>query len=373
MKANRLVRCLMALVCAAGAGGCAGLGDGTFLGDSRSAEAVIADRLLLEAADQGRLEHAMFALELGADVDATERNLDRTPLMLASDHGFEPIVQLLLAMGAHADTQSEEGWTALMYAVNGGQAAIVRQLLASGADPEATDPQSGFSALMLASLLGDVDTIAALAGAGADVTRRAGDEGDTPLVLAAANAGTRAPLAVAELLVRGAEIETPNDGGVTPLIAAVLAANLDTVRLLLDEGAAPDRQSDEGHTPLGLACLAGNPALVEALLLAGADPDRRSAGGVAPLLLAASGGHREVAALLVDAGAGVDSVDPIQGRTALMLAAGRGDAEMVDLLLHLGADAGLAGADGMTARAIAQRQGYRDVLRLLDGSGSAQL
>ena len=91
------------------------------------------------------------------------------------------------------------------------------------------------------------------------------------------------------------------------------------------------------------------------------------------MLVAAANGHLDAAALLITAGAEVDAMDPLQGRTALILAADRGDAAMVDMLLDLGADATLADANGLTARAIAERQGHRVVVDLLSVFGSASL
>ena len=102
----------------------------------------------------------------GIDVNALNGN-DSTLLMWAAGHSKDApekdglaTVALVLERGAKVDAMDNRGRTALMTAAELGHAAIVKQLLAAGAQRSARD-REGKSALDLA----DGETVkAALAG-----------------------------------------------------------------------------------------------------------------------------------------------------------------------------------------------------------------
>lgn len=70
-----------------------------------------------------------------------------TPLMLAAQLGWRDGVERLLARGASVNLANNRGETPLILAVQRYDAAIVRLLMAEGADPEHTDSVAGNSAL----------------------------------------------------------------------------------------------------------------------------------------------------------------------------------------------------------------------------------
>jgi ankyrin repeat protein len=168
-----------------------------------------------------------------------------------------------------------------------------------------------------------------------------------------------------------------------------------------------------GTSILTLSAASGDVEEVEILLDGGADPDRPkdSAGGT-PLLMALGQSHFDVARLLIDRGADVrvetrfnntalielanslpspalhaEQLDlaqvlvsrgvPLDARlagprtTALMLAAIRGNKDLVQLLLKLGADPGLADNKGQTALTFALKKGHADVAELLSAAGTS--
>jgi ankyrin repeat protein len=53
--------------------------------------------------------------------------------MRAVENGYERVVELLLQNGASPDFDDRYGWTSLAWAVEGGNVAILRLLLAQGA------------------------------------------------------------------------------------------------------------------------------------------------------------------------------------------------------------------------------------------------
>ena len=88
------------------------------------------------------------------------------------------------------------------------------------------------------------------------------------------------------------------------------------------------------------------------------------------LSAARSGDVGEVRALLA-AGTDVDGTDP-DGRTALMVAAGRNDGALVELLLEAGADAGKRDAEGVSALTIAKAEGFPDIIARLRSAGARE-
>lgn len=78
-------------------------------------------------------------------------------LILASRYGFLDAVRVLLGFGADINQETNEGWTALMYAVYNKHASIVEVLLQHKDPPKlqhGTKTNSGWTALMYATYIG---------------------------------------------------------------------------------------------------------------------------------------------------------------------------------------------------------------------------
>lgn len=100
-------------------------------------------------------------------------------------------------------------------------------------------------------------------------------------------------------------LDTPDDFGETPLIAAVKAHNSAVVNYLLTLGASVNARNelDERDAPLHYACLEGDLSTVRVLLAAGAEVDILNQQRMTPLMYAVQAGHSPVAQLLLTAGA----------------------------------------------------------------------
>jgi len=109
--------------------------------------------------------------------------------------------------------------------------------------------------------------------------------------------------------------------------------------------------------------------MVRLYLEAGVPVDTTCDGGRTPLMLAAAFHSRHVSKLLLEWGAGVNCRSLFGGWTALMWAAHAGCEECLKLLLAAGARMDEKNTQGLTAGAIACRQGHLGILQILQRSG----
>jgi ankyrin repeat protein len=254
-----------------------------------------------------------------------------------------------------------DGVTPLMWAVLYGDAAMVRQFLERGADPNVAD-DDGATALMWA--VPSLEKTKLLVERGADVHARSSD-GRTPLMVAAGLPGA-AP--VAQLLIeRGAKVKERGPslfGNVSPLILAAYNSDERMFRLLVEKGA--DLEAD-GVPALAFALRAQCKGCIDLMLPKLAPP----ALSMAMMIAAPPTGPALATPLLLGHGADANARDP-QGRSILMLAAAS-DAlplEAVRMLIDRGADVHATGPGGETALAMARLRGDTPVARLLVKAGA---
>lgn len=154
------------------------------------------------------------------------------------------------------------------------------------------------------------------------------------------------------------------------LFAAARSGNAVQIQALLAAGADHAAADEAGETALMHAAHGGHVAAVHALIAAGADVNAKSQLGWTALAKAAYNGETgrgyvEVIEVLHQAGASLDE-RIFFGITPLMLAAGGGDAPVVEWLINAGADVLAANEGGRTARLMANDKFYIDVINLLN-------
>jgi ankyrin repeat protein len=126
--------------------------------------------------------------------------------------------------------------------------------------------------------------------------------------------------------------------GSTALQWAVYEGNVDKVKQLIAAGADVKIANNYGSNAMQLAAEVGDLTMLKLLLDAGANADSPNPEGQTALMLVARTGNVEAAKLLVQHGATVDAREQWGQQTALMWAAARRHAPMVDYLVEQGAD-----------------------------------
>ncbi|MCB0322438.1 MAG: ankyrin repeat domain-containing protein [Bdellovibrionales bacterium] len=165
-------------------------------------------------------------------------------------------------------------------------------------------------------------------------------------------------------------LNVQNSSGRTALHLAVTDGHDDFVISLLQAGASPDIEDQYGNTPLLLAARDGNVPLIQALITAGADPRITNASGETLLHAAARGKHDLTVALFSAALKELLEVKNRNGRTALMLAADRGNREIAKTLLTVGSNPNRVDAYGWNALHFAAASGHVEMVRLLLEQGA---
>ncbi len=161
------------------------------------------------------------------------------------------------------------------------------------------------------------------------------------------------------------EVPKPLSQSDNALIQSAFDGSLAEVEILVAKGAAVNLQDQKKRTPLILAASNGHTSVVEFLFSKGADINARDSGGQTALTYASKRSFNETAAFLLKNGADVNVQSKKKGISALMLAAGWGNVELVQLLLEHGADPSLTDIFGKTAKGVAQDRGNSAVVDLL--------
>lgn len=330
---------------------------------------------------EGDIDRVRQLIDDGADVTVAN-NYGANAMQLAAEVGNVELLKLLLDAGADPDSPNPEGQTALMLVARTGNVAAAKLLVEHGATINAREGWGEQTALMWASARRHPEMTAYLIDQGADIDaqsiardyrRHVTKEGRaksldsgglTPLLYAIRE---NCKSCVDVLIERGANLNKPDPDGVSPLLLAVLNSHWDISMRLIEAGADIQQWDIFGQTPL-LAAVGrrsdtsvnpGDPlneteglAVVRALLEGGAEPNiqvfyrpaKQRGGalsrGTTPLIMAASRGDIEVMKLLLEYGAEADLPQADLQTPVSVLAGARGSQERLVEGLQLLVDAG---------------------------------
>ena len=229
---------------------------------------------------------------------------------------------------------------------------------------------------------------------GADLESRNGN-GQTPIHIAAGNGDLKmVRMLVAARVNVNARIEN-RSAIVTPLHLAAERKDCEVVRVLLAAGTEPDLKSYQGRTPLFYAVSNGDtesirllleynadprgllnkavvtciPAIVQLLISKGADPNAEYETRKAPLYWAIHNGRSDVVEILLNNNAECNVPD-CDGKTPLHYAVERGYEQIVSLLLEKGVDPNVNTEKCDSPLHIAAGKGYVSIVRLLISRGA---
>ena len=394
---------------------------------------------LVDAVKEGDREAVRSLLDESTDVNVSQAD-GATALAWAVHRDDLETVELLISAGADVNAANVYGVTPLSLACTNRNAGLVETLLGAGANPNLAQ-DSGETPLMTCTRTGSEEGARSLLVHGADANVKTVERGQTPLMWAAAGS----PQIVGILVEHGADLAarsnrlslytprmphipnvTPSGdpvhqgfrdsiyhpkfkGGLTPLMFAAQAGNMESVRILLAAGADVNEGTEETGPPLLLAASNGREQAALLLLEKGADPNATDGYGMTALhwafeegVLAMSGGHTqtdpywvhpnspEMAKALLARGADPNArirsdfmpyhihrwgrgaqQSPPQvsqaGATPFLMATASADVPAMRLLLEAGADPKIATFDGTTPLMVAAGTGVNLGIRGQDG------
>ncbi|HCS22988.1 MAG TPA: ankyrin repeat domain-containing protein [Alphaproteobacteria bacterium] len=283
--------------------------------------------LLHRACEKGKPQLVGALLKAGAGANDTTNN-GSTPLLISIMRAQADVADVLLddpqviaKMNELYAKTDEKRRTAFQLAIERGQGAIARKIIARGTQLNAEDAE-GVSPLQAAIRRGDAELVGLLTKSGADINHQ--NAHGTPLYFAVTTPELRDDAVrekiISLLLARGADPDIAEPAtGRTPLMAA--AANIDrlgALNALLAHPVNKDLCDNDGMNAVFHALK--NPRALDALLQAGASPDARHMKDAStPLIAAAKDDNPHTVRRLLDAGANPMLFDA-RGKSALSYA-----------------------------------------------------
>ena len=233
--------------------------------------------------------------------------------------------------------------------------------------PQVSEHRVGEADISCPAMWSDPAVCRVLIDAGADIETK-DERGRSPLRYACASGA----LEVVKMLVEaGAGVRVPDDEGVICLQDAADSGHIEIVRYLvgLPEVDVNHRDSDD-YTALHCASGEGDANVVQVLIDAGADIEAKDSQGRSPLHCACVSGVLDVVKMLVEAGAGVRITDN-EGDTCLTLASYFGHIETVRYLVDLPrVELNHRCSENKTALHCAAQEKHTDVAQLLIDAGA---
>lgn len=294
-----------------------------------------------------------------------------THLATAASKGYSEVVSVLLKYTENINAQDEDGNTALMAAIQGNDSDnhaamnieknridIIHQLLTKNPDLNIKN-KDGYTALILSTELSDktipevilakkpIDSwtlIEAAISGRTDIVKKFLNKSShhknhdeiNQALLFSSSMGHKNIISL--LLKKGANINSVDKYGFTPLVRAIYANHRDIVSYLLAHKSdvnIPDKFPED--TPLMAAALFGDTYIMSQLITHGADVNGENKQRDTALTYAIYNNHKGAISLLLKHKANANA-EGREGNTPLRSAVTYGDKEMVTLLLENGAE-----------------------------------
>lgn len=291
----------------------------------------------LQACYEGNIEVAELLLERGGHVNP-QSSEDDPPLVvscISSENASAKLVELLLKRGADVNTPDTMGTTALDFACINGHVDIVALLISGGANVNGINEAAVFPLNTVCSYDTPNHTKVAklLLHAGAQIDKQ-DKEGFIPVMHACKSGNTDL---VSFLVSQHADISIRNfKGGSCLYEACGDNKRASTVQLLIEHGAEINSANEEGDTPLALICIVGELEIARMLLARGADVNHQDKAGECPISWVCTMKNFNLLDVLVQCGANVNLCDKY-GHTPLHWACVKEETQTALQLLKHGA------------------------------------
>lgn len=270
-------------------------------------------------------------LRRGANVNTRDED-GETPLLRAARSGHEGVLQVLLNAGADPCAVDEDGRTALHLAAAKNHFLLVRRFLEIGLSPNQREWKYGETPLHMVDHFADNEslircrsTVRLLVKYGADIESNDND-GCTPLWSAMVHAR---PVVMEELIRAGAEVNPPRALGQTLLFSCRNRGDLRKVKLLVASGTDVFVRDDDGGTMVH--CTSNQPDLLRFMIAQGIDVNAQEHDGKTALHWAVLYDVMESVRILAENGADPTIRDE-DGQTPIDIALAEGQAHTAHYL-----------------------------------------
>jgi ankyrin repeat protein len=256
---------------------------------------------------KGNHDLAQFLVQSGAKV---ERSDLPTPSELIEKQIFQGqvltnMVDFLLSNGVSSDSLDKSGRPLISVAVMVGNADIVQLLINKGAKVDPAQKINDMGPLMMAVNFKNEAIARMLITAKADVNEINRSTGVS--ILSRAMKLNLYSLAE-HLLNSGALPNVDKSSDNNPLMQAILAQNLNFVKILVAKGSDVNIVLADKCTPLIAAVWSGNIPLIDYLLINKANIDTKDGSGRSPMSYAIDRGRQDIVALLLKYGANQEKI-----------------------------------------------------------------
>ncbi len=287
-----------------------------------------ANEALYAASSEANVAGVRAALAKGGDPNYLKH--DRSIFLWSAQNGNAEVVEALLEGKPKLNEVDPIGHTPLMRAADMGHAAVAKVLLRAGADPNvATD--DGSTALIFAVRYSPAtpELVRALIEGKADANAKNRDDDFALLVAVREQKFELIPI------ISKAKIDWSQSGiAHTALGTAVDQGSKEAVQALLAAGADPNVKGETSQAPLIMAM--NNEEIFRMLLAAKADPNVKNSWGQTALIVAVSEDQSDRVVDSIKAGAALEAKSD-QDQTALQFAQTQAKNDMVALLQRHGA------------------------------------
>ncbi|MDQ7815473.1 MAG: ankyrin repeat domain-containing protein [Melioribacteraceae bacterium] len=291
---------------------------------------------IFDAVKNNDLDKVKLLIEKEPDlVNARDPN-EQSPLHYAVQKSNPDIIKLLVVRRAAVDIKNKMGLTPFYYAASSGKKDIINYLLAKGANKKDLELKNPWGRTPLCAVSrdgGNVETIKTLIDLGADINTK-DNSGWSPIQLAA----WRPYKDVVNILLEaGADLEISRDEGKRLFGNAVSFGLENLFEKMISLGFSIDINNSDTKALILSAAGGGSKKITEFLISKGFDLNYKNRYGWAPVHLAAEQGHKEIISLLLQNGADIN-IRNMLGQSAYNIAVERDDPELANFLKSLNAE-----------------------------------